>query len=72
MFSAHLNHDTPSPMDDEDEHYVTCQRCGEANLHWESVISADGRGENYRLFNTRGRKHECPGPSADSFSAVPE
>lgn len=59
-----------SPMDDEDEHYITCQRCGETHLHWQAVISADGKGENHRLFNARGRKHECSIP--DNFSVVPE
>jgi hypothetical protein len=64
--------DAPSPMDDEDEQCVTCNRCGEANLHWQQVIAADGKSDTYRLFNRRGRPHVCPPPSADAFEAVPE
>jgi hypothetical protein len=54
--------------DPEPSDRITCRRCGETGLHWQSIIRSDGT-PSHALFNERNRKHVCDenGPDADGF-----
>jgi hypothetical protein len=54
--------------DPEPSDRITCRRCGETGLHWQSIIRSDGV-PSHALFNERNRKHVCDenGPDADGF-----
>ena len=42
---------------DEDDGGITCTRCGQSELYWQKVFSADG--ERRVLFNSDGKRHVC-------------
>lgn len=43
-------------MDNDD---LLCPDCDQAGLRWQDIVRADGK-PGRRLFNERGRPHECP------------
>lgn len=50
-----------------DEDGVKCRRCGATGLHWQKVVSRDGKSERSVLFDEHIRQHQCN--VADEFEA---
>lgn len=53
-----------------DRNEITCKRCGEEELYWYQMPSADGKSEHPVLFDSAtGRRHVCQEVSVDEFDA---
>jgi len=63
----HNHHDREDDEDDLDG--VTCNRCGETGLYWQSRWTPDGSERSVLFDSATRRAHECRA-SADDFDDV--
>ncbi|MES3001313.1 MAG: hypothetical protein V4787_11535 [Pseudomonadota bacterium] len=61
-------------LDDNDEDdFVTCNRCGADDLHWERTWSKAARCDKWLLHNDDDTLHVCSGPDVnDVFDDLTE